>query len=211
LGLSDDQIASIDRSAADDATRSQVRSPIAGQVAALDVSVGQVLSGTETLATIADVKDVWASVRVYERDLGSVSVGAPADVSVPTYEGRAFPGNVRFVSSVLDDKSRSAEVRVSVPNLDAALRPGMSATALVERQTGGDELWLPVGALQTHEGNTVVFVHTSDRRFEVRTVVAGAEEGGFRPVRSGILPNDEVVVSGAFALRAELERAGLGE
>lgn len=211
LGLSDDQIAGIDRGAADESARSQVRSPIAGQVAALNVSLGQVLSGNETLATVADVKDIWVSVRVYERDLASVSVGAPAEVHVPTYEGRTFEGTVRFVSDVLDDKNRSAEVRVWVPNTEGALRPGMSATAFVDRRTEGSQLWLPVEALQPYEGHLVVFVRTGESRFEARTVTAGAEQGGFRPVTSGMRPDDEAVTSGAFALRAELERAGLEE
>jgi cobalt-zinc-cadmium efflux system membrane fusion protein len=151
------------------------------------------------------------SLRVYERDLASVSMGAPAEVSVPTYEPRTFPGTVGFVSDILDPKSRSAEARVAVPNADVALRPGMSATALVERTTPNTELWLPLEALQPHEDRVVVFVHTGERRFEPRVVTAGPEEGGVRPVTSGVRPEDDVVIHGAFALRAELERAALEE
>src|SRR6185437_2138419 len=113
LGLTEAQIAGLERQGAQDATRGQVRSPIDGQIAALDVSVGQVLSGTETIATVADVRDVWASLRVYERDLANVPTGGPAEIRVPAYEPRTFPGTVRFVSDVLDPKSRSAEVRVA--------------------------------------------------------------------------------------------------
>lgn len=202
LGLSAGQIGS--------SARSQIRSPIDGQVSTLDVSLGQVLTGNENVVTVADVQDVWASVRVYERDLGSVRLGAKAEIRVPSFADRAFPGAVSFVSDVLEPTSRSAEMRVAL-DAGGALRPGMSATAYVEREAAPDELWLPIEMLQPHEGATIVFVHTGERRFEVRTVIAGPEEGGLRRVTEGIAPTDEIVVHGAFALRAELERSALEE
>lgn len=211
LGLTADQIARIQRGGPDDAAKSQVRSPIEGQIARLDVTIGQVLSGSETVATVADSKDVWASLRIYEADLGSVQLGGAAEVRVPAYEDRSFPGTVTFVSDVLDPMNRSAELRVAVDDKTGALRPGMSATAFVDRPVKNTELWLPVTALQPHEGGTVVFLHKGERTFEPRVVQAGDERDGFRPVKSGIGPTDEVVVRGAFALRAELERVALEE
>lgn len=210
LGLTDGQIARLERQGANDAIKGQVRSPIDGQIATLDVTVGQVLVGTESVATVADRRDVWASVRVDERDLSSVALGASAEVRVPTYEAKPFPGVVRFVSDVLDPKSRSADVRVALSNSGGLLRPGMSAVAWIERATS-EPLWLPVEAVQPHEGRTIVFVHEAGRRFRARDVQAGSEQGGLRAIASGIGHDDEVVVHGAFALRAELERAALEE
>src|SRR5262249_38148125 len=57
------------------AARSVVRAPIDGQVAALDVSIGQVLVGTEDIVTVAQIDKLWADLRIYERDLGRVARG----------------------------------------------------------------------------------------------------------------------------------------
>lgn len=211
LGLTQEQVARISRGRTEGATKSQVRSPIDGQIAMLDVSLGQVLTGNESIVTVADVKEVWASLRVYERDLGSIHVGDNAEVRVPTYPERTFGGSVSFVSDVLEPKNRSADVRVSLGNTDGALRPGMSATGYVERMSGVAGVWLPVEAVQAHDGNSIVFVRKTERRFEARTVTAGPEQGGFRPITQGIAPNDDIVIHGAFALRAELERSALEE
>ncbi|AKU96253.1 Cobalt/zinc/cadmium efflux RND transporter, membrane fusion protein, CzcB family [Labilithrix luteola] len=207
LGLNDAEIARLESGAAE--TRSRITSPIDGRVAALAVTVGQVLSGSETIATVADLDPIWAHVRVYERDLGSVRAGQAATVEVPTYAERKFDGKVVFVSDVLDPASRSAEVRVSLPNADASLRPGMSANAFVSRPPSNDVIWLPATAVQPHEGTRIVFVRKGERRFEARPVTVGNEQEGFLPIEKGIGADDEVVVDGAFALRGVLERAAV--
>ena len=211
LGLSADDAARIRAGGADLATKTRVRSPIAGRVASLAVSLGQAVSGSETLAVIADVNRVTASLRVYERDLADARVGSAAEVQVPAYAARPFQGSVTFVGEVLDPASHSAELRVDLANNDVALRPGMSATAFIDRQKPAEGLWLPVGAVQTHDGKPIVFVRTASNRFATRDISVGTEEGGFVLVPRGLGPEDDVVVHGALTLRAELERKALEE
>ncbi len=211
LGLSPSEIAGLNAAGSGGGTRSRVRSPIDGRVAALNVSIGQVLTGNENVVTVADVTEVWAQLRVYERDLGDVRVGASVVVQVPTYADRTFVGTISFVSDVLDPVSRSADVRAAMSNAEGALRPGMSATAMVVRPQATPGLWLPAEALQPHDGATVAFVRVGEGKFEARAVSVGLEQGGSFKVGEGIAPTDDVVVHGAFALRAELERSALEE
>ncbi len=211
LGLSPSEIAGLTASGNGGGTRSRVRSPIDGRVATLNVSMGQVLTGNENVVTVADVNEVWAQLRVYEGDLADVRVGASADVQVPTYADRTFVGTINFVSDVLDPVSRSADVRATLSNAEGALRPGMSATAMVVRPQAMPGLWLPAEAIQTHDGATIAFVRVGEGRFEARSISVGREQGGSFNASRGIAPADDVVVHGAFALRAELERSALEE
>lgn len=211
LGLSADDAARIRTGGADLATKTRVRSPIGGRVASLAASLGQAVSGSETLAVIADVNVVTASLRVYERDLADVRVGSRAEVQVPAYAARPFPGSVTFVGDVLDPASHSADLRVDLANDDAALRPGMSATAFIDRQKPAEGLWLPAEAIQTHDGKPIIFLRSAPNRFVARDISVGGEEGGFVLVQRGLGPDDDVVVHGALTLRAELERKALEE
>lgn len=211
LGLSSDDAARIRAGGADLATKTRVRSPIDGRVASLTVSLGQAVSGSETLAVIADVNRLTATMRVYERDLADVHTGSSVDVQVPTYAARSFPGSVTFIGEVLDPASHSAELRVDLSNDDGALRPGMSASAFIARARPPAGMWLPAEAVQTHDGKPTIFIRAAPTRFLARDVEVGAEEGGFVPVLRGLSADDDVVVHGALTLRAELERNALEE
>lgn len=211
LGLTSADVGRLGSRTGRAADRSIVRAPIDGRVSTLDVSLGQVVGGTETIVTLAHLDVVWATLRVYERDLAAVEAGAAVTVQVPSYPERTFTGAVAFIGDFVDPVTRTVEVRASIANADGALRPGMSARASVAVRGAAGVLWLPAEAVQTVEGAAAVFVRTGERRFEARPVAVGPEQDGFVPVRSGASAGAEVVVHGAFALRGELERAEMEE
>ncbi|TAK23847.1 MAG: efflux RND transporter periplasmic adaptor subunit [Myxococcaceae bacterium] len=188
-----------------------VRSPIDGRVTTLDVAIGQALTGNEDVAVVAQIDAVWAALRLYERDLPRVAVGASVEVRLPGERSRALSGTLTFLSDFSDPVSHTVEARVSLANPDGALRPGMSVAASVALRTPAGGLWLPVEAVQPYGAERVVFVRVGERRFEARNVAVGEEQGGAVPVTAGVAAGDEVAVRGALALRGELERAEMEE
>lgn len=212
LGLGDSAIAGLESESTHGGARSSVPSPIDGRVVELRVSLGQVLSGNEDVVTVADVDKVWASLRFYERDLGSVHIGTPVDLRVTAFPDRPFPSTLSFLSDVVDPQSRSAEGRALLDNPDGSLRPGMSGTALVSLPAADpSQRMIPSEAVQPHDGGSIVFVVVGERRFQARPVRVGDPRGDVVSLIDGVSLTDEVVVKGAFALRGELERAALEE
>jgi cobalt-zinc-cadmium efflux system membrane fusion protein len=191
--------------------RSIVRAPIDGQVAALDISLGQVLQGNEDIVTVAQIGKLWIDLRVYERDLGRIVRGSPVEALVPAYPERVFHATLTFVGELIDPATRTVPARATLDEPPGPLRPGMTATARVALRAEPGSLWLPVEAVQKHEGDLIVFVRAGERRFEPRPIIAGPEESGFVRIKSGLRAGADVVVSGALALRGELERAALAE
>ena len=211
LGLTDRDISQMRSRTSHGNARTIVRAPIDGRVGALDVALGQVLAGTEDLVTITQLDSVWVALRIYERDLPSVVRGASVEVRIPGAPERVFSGTLTFLGDLADPTTRTVEARAALANPDGALRPGMSAVASIALAGNPSALWLPAEAVQLHADRPTVFVRTAERRFEVRAVIVGAEQGGFVPVVSGITPGDDVVVHGAFALRGEMERSEMEE
>ena len=209
LGLSNEAIAAVRAGVPKAAERSIVRSPIDGRVASLTVSLGQVLAGTEDILTIVDSADLWATLQIYERDSAGVVVGSTVEVQVPAWPDRLFKGTIEAVGEVIDPQTHTVEARVKLVNEDSALKPGMTATALIALKADGQNVWLPAQAVQPRGSERIVFVEVGENRFEARTVGAGAERNGFVAIRSGLDAGAKVVVRGAFSLRAELENAGL--
>lgn len=212
LGLGDREINRLRSATSHGQTRSIVRSPFGGRISSLPVSVGQVLTGTETVAVVGRIDRVWASLRLYESDVSRVNLGARVSLHVPgTANDERVEGTLSVVSDVLDPTTRTAEGRVAFANADGRLRPNMSARAWVELPSGDAQLWIPREAVQVHDGASVVFVETGERTFEARPVELGDEASGYVPVRGGVSAGTRVVLRGAFGLRAELEHDELEE
>ena len=206
LGLSPEAIASVRSGVGHAGERSIIRAPIEGRVAALSASLGQVLGGTEDILTIIDSDDLWATLRIYERDLAGVAIGIPVELRVPSYPERTFSATIQVVGEVVDSVTHTVEARAKLTNADAVLKSGMTATAFITLKAADATLWLPAEAVQPHGVERIVFLRVNERRFEARLVTAGQERNGLVPVASGLAEGTEVVIHGAFALRGELDR-----
>lgn len=213
--------------AAHDAARSRLRvfgvrggsgsdmaltSPIDGVVVERHATRGENVSTEDTLFVVADASEVWVIARAYEQHIPLVRVGMSATLTVGPHEGRQWTGTVSYVALSLDETTRTLPVRVSVPNDDGALRPGMFGTLTIDGGNSESTLAVPTSAVQSLNGRDVVFVQgDAERTFEARTVVLGREAEGMSPVLEGLSGTETVVVAGAFILKSELVRGQLAD
>ena len=99
-------------------------------------------------------------------------------------------------------------VRLEVPNTDGVLRPGMSASvSMPVGEAGGQVVAVPIAAVQRVGDKWSVFVPRGPGAFEAKPVGRGRDLGGEVEILSGLAPGDEVVVDGAFLLKAEFDKA----
>lgn len=184
--------------------------PIAGSVVERTAVLGEYAQAYQALFTIADLSTVWVEASIYERDLPGIAVGAKATVTVSAYPDRQFDGQVTYVASILDKDTRTATARIEVANADGALRPGLFANISIEKPERRPALRVPEGALVLLQGQTTAFV-AEGKGFEPRPVEIGERIGGMAAIKSGLEAGDQVVVSGAYALKARLLKSQLGE
>jgi len=139
-----------------------------------------------------------------------VSAGATAEVTVQAYPTERFRGKLAYVSGVVDRESRTIKARIEVPNPDGRLKPEMFATAQVDAEARGNGFAVPTEAIVLMDNKKVVFVKEVDG-FEPREVELGEDVGGRQIVKSGVNPGEDVVVAGAYALKARLQKSKIGE
>ncbi|MBI5516212.1 MAG: efflux RND transporter periplasmic adaptor subunit [Deltaproteobacteria bacterium] len=214
LGLTEGAIRGLRMGTSHGEARAAVRAPMDGTVAARDVVLGQVLTGSEALFVLVRTDEVRATARVPERDLARITEGQSVTVEVPAFPGRAFPGAVAVLGALLDPATRTLEAVLSLPNADGALRPGMScvvALPIADRSTEAPAFWVPREAVQETDEGRSVFLEVGPRRFSPRAVALGPERGDRVPVLRGLSAGDRLVVRGALTLRGELERDELEE
>jgi RND family efflux transporter MFP subunit len=210
LGLSSEQVVQL-RDASQVVSEVSVRAPGDGVVIGRTVNTGQVVTSGQELFTVTDLRTVWVIGDLYEKDFAAVRVGAPATVTAPGGAVGPVRGRVAYIDPRVDPSTRTAKVRVEVPNRDATLRLGMYVTISLELP-GGRHALVPQSAVQSIGERTVVYVSAEgeEGRFTERTVKVGRTVGKSVEVLEGLTPGDQVVTEGSFLLRAEAARTRTG-
>lgn len=180
-----------------------IRAPMDGEILERDVSDGQGFKAGDVAFKIADHSVVWMMANVPEGDIAAVRAGERVKVTTRAYPGRTFEGRVTVVYPHLMKETRTAQVRIELPNSDMALLPDMYGN--VEIATGGnaDALTVPASAVIDSGSRQVVLLDLGNGRYEPRDVKLGRTGDGFREVLSGLSEGDKVVVNGNFLIDAE--------
>jgi len=188
----------------------QITSPIDGRIIERDVITGQHILPERMLFTVADLSTLWAVLDAREPDLSFLATGRKVRIRTSVYAGRTWDGRIIHVGDVVDEKSRTVKVRVETPNDGLLLKPNMYIQGEVLEAVGTREvLTVPAEAVQTINGEPVVFVRLGTDRFLVRPVQPGDRNGDRRIILRGLDGSEAVVVTGAFNLKAEILKSSL--
>lgn len=188
-----------------------VVAPIAGVVTQRGVSLGQAVERTSVICEIEDLRSVWVTASVPEKQVGLTQKGARAEITVSAFPGRIFTGVVQVIGSRLNPKSRTMPVQILVDNRSGDLRADMFASVAIGVGPRDMALAVPESAItDEHEaGRVIVFVQEAQGRFMKTPVKLGRRRGGFVEIVKGLDPGAKIVVKGAFVLMSESKKGEL--
>ncbi|MDQ3185724.1 MAG: efflux RND transporter periplasmic adaptor subunit [Pseudomonadota bacterium] len=166
----------------------------------------------EVLYQIADLSKVWMLADVFEQDLAMVHRGQSATIRVDTYPDKVFNGEVTFVYPTVNPETRTAKVRIELPNAQGLLKPAMyGRVELASFHSKDKVLAVPDSAVLDTGTRRLVLVELGEGRFEPRTVKLGMHADGYAEVLGGLTAGETVVVSANFLIDAESNlKAALG-
>ncbi|MGZ4974094.1 MAG: efflux RND transporter periplasmic adaptor subunit [Limisphaerales bacterium] len=201
--ISPDQIAELEKSRQPRKTL-RVIAPQDGFVMTKNVVEGQMVDMGMVTYQLADLGLVWVQAQVYEQDIVYLKLGQEATVTLPYLPDREFRGRVTYIYPNVDEKTRTAKVRMEFHKPGYFLNPGMFATVKVASELEPSALLVPnMAILRSGEKNTV-FVALAGGKFEPRTVALGPEaENEMYEVLSGLKEGERIVTSGQFLLDSE--------
>jgi cobalt-zinc-cadmium efflux system membrane fusion protein len=189
----------------------ELRAPVSGTIVEQNISGFEgikSLDNSPNLFTIADLTQVWVVCDVYENDLGDVHIGDTAELRLNAYPDKVFHGKVADISRVLDPTTRSAKVRIVLPNEDGSLRPGMFAVATFRSRKAQPRVVVPATAVMRLQDKDWVFRKEAGQKFrrvEVRTM--GANADGMQQIQDGLKAGD-VIVANALEFSTEVSEQG---
>jgi len=177
-------------------------SPISGFVLKKDALQGMRVMPDKELYTIADLSTVWVNADIYEYELAHIHVGQKATINLSYFPARNFVGKVTWISPIMDEKTRTAKVRLEFANRDFILKPEMYANAEIEINAGR-KLAVPDEAVLDSGLRKVVFLDKGEGRFEPAEVKIGNKFDGYYEVLEGLSPGERILASAGFLLDSE--------
>jgi Cu(I)/Ag(I) efflux system membrane fusion protein/cobalt-zinc-cadmium efflux system membrane fusion protein len=188
----------------------EVSSPVSGFITERNALPSVAVQPEMRLYTIADLSTVWVQAQVFQNDLGRVSVGDLARLTVDTFPGRTFSGRVDFIYPQLDADTRTAKVRIIFSNPRLQLKPGMFVNISIKVPMGR-QLVIPASAVLQSGTRQVAFVDRGDGYLEPHEVQLGARAGEDFIVLKGLKEGDRIITSANFLIDSESQlQAALG-
>jgi cobalt-zinc-cadmium efflux system membrane fusion protein len=176
-----------------------VRAPISGAIVEQNTTGGtgvKSLDNSPNLFTIADLSTVWVLCDVYQDLLARVHVGDTALITINGYLGQEFTGKIVNISEVLDPATRTAKVRIELPNPKGEFRAGMFVTATFRSRQPVERIVVPASAVVHFHDKDWVFVPAGGDKFRRVVIQLGPETGsGMQTVVAGLQPTDKVVTN----------------
>jgi cobalt-zinc-cadmium efflux system membrane fusion protein len=210
LGVSEDAIVKLEDSeqSTSGLERYEIKAPIGGRIVEQLVDIGTPMGAegqAHELYAIADLSTVWIELTISTQDLPQIQEGQRLTIEANGSDSRSV-GTIIFTSPLLNQDTRSARVIASVENDDGMWRPGSFVTADIAVSEAKADLVVPKAALQTINGETLVFIRTDDG-FEGRHVTLGSDDENSVEVVSGLKAGEKIATANTFLLKAELGKS----
>lgn len=179
----------------------QIRAPIDGLVIERHANIGE-FAQDQVLFTVVDFDPLWAELRVFPGQRAQVAPGQP--VALSTAELRQAGAVAQLVPGGADKPYVLA--RVALDNRDHLWLPGLWVQGEIAVETLPVALVVANRALQTYQGETVVFVQQGER-YTPRPLQLGRSDGHYSEVRGGLAAGETYVLDNSYLIKADLEKS----
>ncbi len=188
--------------AALDLKDSQIVAPISGYISKRYVKAGHFTQGYQKLFHIVDQSSLQAVVYLPEHQLGNIELEQAATMRFTARKGQTFAAQVRSISPIVDSRSGTFKVILSLENDDLQLKPGMFAQIALTFDTHENTLTIPSDAIITLDNQSKVYLVKDNKAVEV-LIDKGYVQEQLTEVSGELAEGDMVVVNGHHNLKAD--------
>lgn len=183
-----------------------LKAPISGTVIDRQISLGEYASEQKPAFVVADLSTIWVDLSVYRQEIKRVRLGD--EVLIDPGDGHGeMRANISYVAPVGSNDTQTVLARVVLANEGGRLRPGLFVAARLVLARRGVPVAVRIGAIQTLDNKTVVFVREGDT-IEARPVEIGESDARSAEIRAGLSAGERYVAENSFVVKAEM---GKGE
>ncbi len=215
LGLPDEVVKTLDPKTTT-ANLIPIKASLDGEIVLRKAVAGEMLDSAKTLFQVADPSRMMLTLNVRLEEAKSLVRGSLVRFR-PHGSAKEAAGKVQWISTAVDPKTRTVEVRAELDNPKGQLRSNTFGTGRIVLRQEKDAVVVPNEAIHWDGSCHIVFVQDKSfhdpgafKVFHVRSVRPGPKDGADTEIIAGLLPGEVVATQGSALLRAELLKGNLG-
>jgi RND family efflux transporter MFP subunit len=179
-----------------------INSPVEGYITERNALPNMYAEPSTKLYTVADLSRVWVYAQVFQDDIGRVKPGDTAQITVDSYPGRTFSGQIEEILPQVDMATRTVRVRLAMANPGLKLKPGMFVNVDL-RTSLGRQLIVPASAVFQSGTRQLVFLNHGNGSLEPKEITVGPRVGDDFVVLKGLKAHESIVTSASFLIDSE--------
>jgi Cu(I)/Ag(I) efflux system membrane fusion protein len=192
------------------AIETELLAPVSGTVVARSVYAGQYVKEGDPMFEIADFSTMWFLFDVYERDLSWIRIGQPVEITLSSLPGKTLRAPIAFIDPNLNEQTRSARVRVELPNplieAGGGFRRELFHRTYAEGRVHVDVaevLTVPREAVLAPGSQAFAYVENGSGAYEQRRITVGRRGDEHWEVLDGLAAGERVVTVGNLLIDAQ--------
>jgi hypothetical protein len=183
-----------------------VAAPLDGVIITKDLATGETAGDDKVLFEVADLATVWADISIFPKYQHLIRKGMP--VEFVAHDGHSTKGVVKYISPLVSHETRTFTARCVLKGAGEDFTPGAFVRARIHIETVDANVVVPRKAIQTIDGENVIFV-PGEQGFLPAVVTLGVADEHHVEIVSGLQPGGQYVAVGAFTLKAQMATSGM--
>jgi RND family efflux transporter MFP subunit len=179
-----------------------INSPVEGYITERNALPNMYAEPSTKLYTVADLSRVWVYAQVFQDDIGRIKAGDTAQITVDSYPGHTFSGQIEEILPQVDMTTRTVRVRLVMENPGLKLKPGMFVNVNLKASMGR-QLVIPSSAVFQSGTRQLVFLNHGNGSLEPKEIAIGPRVGDDFVVLEGLKAHDSIVTSASFLIDSE--------
>lgn len=179
-----------------------IYSPVSGYITVRNALPNLYVEPSTRLYTVADLSRVWVNAQIFQDDIGRLKPGDTAVITVDSYPGRTFTGQIEEILPQVDMATRTVRARLAIANPGLKLKPGMFVNVDLKVNLGR-QLVVPTSAIFQTGTRQLVFLNHGNGSLEPREVTVGPRVGDDFVVLKGLQAHQSIVTSANFLIDSE--------
>jgi Cu(I)/Ag(I) efflux system membrane fusion protein/cobalt-zinc-cadmium efflux system membrane fusion protein len=174
-----------------------------GTVLEKNILDGQKIMAGMPLLKIANLSNLWLMADIYEYELSKISEGSKAEIRFNYFPGKTYEGRVSFIYPTLESKTRTAKIRIDIPNAKGELKPSMFANVVIKGKDLGVKPVIPENAVIRSGRKDIIILALGEGKFKPQEITLGNYSDGYYQVISGLSEGSKIVTSAQFLIDSE--------
>lgn len=174
-----------------------------GTVILKNIIEGQKIMPGMSLLQVSNLTSLWLTADIYEYELVKIALGSKAEIKFNFMPGKTFIGKISFIYPTIDEKTRTAKIRIDISNNDNLLKPAMLANVVIQGVNLGSFPVIPENAVLRGGKKDIVILSLGNGKFKPQEIKLGDYSQGFYQVLSGLSEGTDIVSSAQFMIDSE--------